>query len=238
MIDNQPFEFADPAAYDAEINQGLRLSGEDRLFFVRGRLDILARQMKARGLSNPKNILDYGCGTGDTTLCLAERWPNARVVGVDPSSSLLATARANAGTASRCEFRALPAAMEGRTFDLVYCNGVFHHIPPKERAAALHWIKTRLEPSALFALWENNIWNPGTRWIMHRVPFDRDAVPLSPLQAIRMLRQNDFEVLGCDFAFVFPRCAEFLRPLERHLRKLPLGAQYLVSSRPESAAGR
>ena len=234
MTDPKPFEFADPGAYDAEINQGLRLSGEERLFFARGRLDILARQLRAHGAPPPKCILDYGCGGGDTTACLAERWPEARVVGVDTSESLLATARANAGASSRCEFHALPAAREKWSFDLVYCNGVFHHIPPEERAAALGWIKTRMAPAALFALWENNIWNPGTRWIMHRVPFDRDAVPLSPLRAVRMLKQNGFAVLGCDFAFVFPKCLGFLRPLEEHLRKLPLGAQYQVLSRTGS----
>ena len=235
MTDNKPFEFADPAAYDAEINQGLRLSGEERLFFARGRLDILTRQLRARGVPDPKCILDYGCGGGDTTVCLAERWPGARVVGVDTSESLLSTARAHAkASASRCEFHALPAAREKWSFDLVYCNGVFHHIPPEERDASLQWIKSRMAPAALFALWENNIWNPGTRWIMHRVPFDRDAVPLSPLQAARMLKRNGFGVVGCDFAFVFPKCLGFLRPLERHLRKLPLGAQYQVLSRPET----
>lgn len=235
MTDNKPFEFADPAAYDAEINQGLRLSGEERLFFARGRLDILTRQLRARGIPDPKCILDYGCGGGDTTVCLAEQWPEARVVGVDTSESLLSTARAHTkATASRCEFHALSAAREQWSFDLVYCNGVFHHIPPEERDASLQWIKSRMAPAALFALWENNIWNPGTRWIMHRVPFDRDAVPLSPLQAVRMLKRNGFGVVGCDFAFVFPKCLGFLRPLERHLRKLPLGAQYQVLSRAET----
>ena len=38
--------------------------------------------------------LDLGCGNGPLTLSLAERWPQARVVGVDSSVEMLDAARA------------------------------------------------------------------------------------------------------------------------------------------------
>ncbi len=42
---------------------------------------------------SPRLVLDLGCGNGPATLRLAERWPEARVVGVDSSPEMLAAAR-------------------------------------------------------------------------------------------------------------------------------------------------
>jgi SAM-dependent methyltransferase len=43
-------------------------------------------------LGYPSHILDVGCGTGILSLELATRFPEARVTGIDPSSSFLAAA--------------------------------------------------------------------------------------------------------------------------------------------------
>jgi hypothetical protein len=94
-----------------------------------------------------------------------------------------------------------------------------------------------MAPGGTFALWENNSWNPGARWVMSRIPFDRDAVMLSPSGAARMLKGAGFEILSLDFAFVFPKRLRWARPLERGLCKLPLGAQYQLLCRPSSAVG-
>lgn len=61
---------------------------------------------------------------------------------------------------------------------------------------------------------------------MSRVAFDRDAVLLSPPGAVRMLRRAGFSVRSCRFYFVFPKCMAWLRPFERFVRHVPLGAQY------------
>jgi SAM-dependent methyltransferase len=115
--------------------------------------------------------------------------------------------------------------------DLAFCNGVFHHIPPAERAAAVAYLRAALRPGGVFALWENNPWNPGTRMVMRRIPFDRDAQTLSAPAARRLLRAGGFEIERTDFLFVFPRALRMLRPLERRLASAPLGAQYVVIAR-------
>ncbi|MEO7071366.1 MAG: methyltransferase domain-containing protein [Nostocoides sp.] len=45
------------------------------------------------GASAPRLVVDLGCGNGPLTVALAERWPDARIVGVDNSASMLAAAR-------------------------------------------------------------------------------------------------------------------------------------------------
>lgn len=228
--ESDPFRHENLASYDDDLNRGLSLSGESKDFFAQGRLAWLARRLGSGAAAAPQAILDYGCGGGDTTARLAQRWPQARVVGVDTSESLIAAAARGPG-AGRCEFHRLDRVPEGLRFDLAYCNGVFHHVPVAERPAALAWIRSRMAPGGTFALWENNPWNPGTRWVMSRIPFDRDAVMLSPPGAVRLLARAGFAVRSLDFAFVFPRFLGWARPLERGLCKLPLGAQYQVLGR-------
>lgn len=43
--------------------------------------------------TDPQLVVDLGCGNGPLTLSLAERWPQARVVGVDNSTQMLDVAR-------------------------------------------------------------------------------------------------------------------------------------------------
>ena len=41
---------------------------------------------------NPKSVVDLGCGDGELTAILADRWPNARIRGIDSSPEMIAKA--------------------------------------------------------------------------------------------------------------------------------------------------
>jgi len=45
-------------------------------------------------IADPAVIYDLGCGAGNITLLLHDRWPDARVTGVDDSQEMLAQAGA------------------------------------------------------------------------------------------------------------------------------------------------
>ncbi len=51
--------------------------------------DLVARVPSER----PAVVVDLGCGPGDLTLTLADRWPDAHVTGIDSSPEMLARAR-------------------------------------------------------------------------------------------------------------------------------------------------
>jgi len=44
-------------------------------------------------VDSPKRIIDMGCGPGNSTMVLRNRWPEAEVIGVDNSTSMLERAR-------------------------------------------------------------------------------------------------------------------------------------------------
>jgi trans-aconitate 2-methyltransferase len=70
-----------------DTTQYLRFGGErGRPFF-----DLVARL----GADKPGLVVDMGCGPGNLTASLAERWPSASVVGVDSSAEMIAAARAH-----------------------------------------------------------------------------------------------------------------------------------------------
>ncbi len=235
-LDPQFDAFADN--YDEALQRGLRVSGEGKEFFAAGRLHWLQRRLRERGVT-ARRILDFGCGTGTATAGLLQLEGAESLVGVDVSARSLAVARRHAAD-PRARFELLRDHRASADRDLVFCNGVFHHIPPEQRASALGVIHDSLRPGGWLALFENNPWNPGTRWIMSRIPFDRDARMLSAPAARTWLRVAGFEVVVTDFLFFFPRSLAWFRGLEPGLRGLPLGAQYLVLARrvvPKTATG-
>jgi trans-aconitate 2-methyltransferase len=90
---------------------------------LRPALDLLARVP----LAAPATIYDLGCGAGNVTRLLAERWPGAAVTGVDASPAMLAQAAA-AAPGVRFVEADLAAWAPDRPADLVFSN------------AALHWL--------------------------------------------------------------------------------------------------
>jgi len=216
--------FAD--SYDRALGEALAASGEDSRYFAEGRVNWLADCLRGM-VFTPRRLMDYGCGPGSTSPVLLERMGAASVVGVDVSERSIALARENHGS-DRIQFSPIREYTPDASLDLVYCNGVFHHIPPKERAASLDFVRRSLRPGGLFCLWENNPWNPGTQYVMSRCAFDRDAIKISPSAARNLLRSAGFEILRMDFLFIFPHFLKALRPAERFLSRLPFGAQYQI----------
>jgi SAM-dependent methyltransferase len=217
------------SSYDSDLAEGIGVSGEDKFYFVYGRLNWLQRRLGELGF-RPSAAMEFGCGTGSNVPPLVEVLGVDSAVGVDVSSKSLEFARSTFGS-ERVRFLDSRQYQPAGELDLAFCNGVFHHIPPSDRPASLRYVYRSLKAGGIFALWENNPWNPGTRYVMSRIPFDRDAVTLSAPHARRLLKSHGFEVLRTDFLFMFPRRLSWLRPLEPALSRLPLGAQYQVLAR-------
>jgi len=219
------------ADYEEALQRGLSVSGESKDYFAEKRIEWLKGCLDRLGSASPASVLDYGCGTGSAAPFLSSILGAKDILGVDISAaSVRVAAREQAGAAG-ARFDTLDGYRPDGAFDLAFCNGVFHHIPLPERASAVRYVHASLKPGGLFAFWENNPWNPGTRYIMSRIPFDRDAVTLTPPEARRLLEAGGFEVVQTHFLFLFPNSLRSLRKLEPPLARLPLGAQYQVLCR-------
>ena len=221
--------------YDCALAQGLSVSGEDKDFFAQGRIAWLSSLLKG-WREDVRSVIDFGCGTGTSTPHFFNLLGAETVLGLDVSSKSLEVAkRMYAGAGA--QFLLFDQYQPLEQIDLVFCNGVFHHVPVDKRAAAINYIYRSLRPGALFALWENNPWNPGTRYVMSRCPFDQDAITLTPPEARSLVRAGGFQVLRTDFLFVFHRALRWLRWLEAHVSGMAFGAQYQILCRKRLGTG-
>lgn len=79
---------------------------------------------------DPKRIVDIGCGPGNSTNVLAQRFPNAHVLGVDFSQNMIDSARA---AYPQLEFAICDASkdlpMLGDGFDIVFSNACIQWVP-------------------------------------------------------------------------------------------------------------
>ena len=97
---------------------------------LRPALDLIERVP----LAEPSRIYDLGCGSGHITRMLADRWPQATVVGMDNSPQMLAKARA---TPSRvhweqgdlADWRPAAPAASAATPSLLFSNAAIQWLP-------------------------------------------------------------------------------------------------------------
>lgn len=97
-----------------------------------------------------KRLLDFGCGTGASTLCMAAMFPEAEVVGVELSQSNVVMAQKIlvARGLPNCRFlvspdgNSLPTGIG--TFDFVMLSAVYEHLLPDERRRVLPLIWSNL----------------------------------------------------------------------------------------------
>jgi SAM-dependent methyltransferase len=208
--------------YEDVLQKSLNATGENQEYFARRRVEITRDLLKGASISK---VVDFGCGLGISAPHLLHYLRPESIVGLDVSRETLKEAVARHASAS-VSF----AHVDDFTgnADLVFCNGVFHHMAPTERTRALEIIGKILGSDGHFALWENNPLNPGTRYVMSRCEFDRDAVVIRPSKARRLLEANGFEIVRTSSAFFFPRSLSWLRGLEIPLAPTLLGGQYLL----------
>jgi trans-aconitate 2-methyltransferase len=108
------------AAVPWDPSQYLRYADER----LRPALDLMARI----AAEAPRRVVDLGCGPGNVTALLKQRWPRAEVTGVDGSAPMLAKA---AAAAPDCRFieADIAAWTPGEPPELLYSNAALHWLP-------------------------------------------------------------------------------------------------------------
>jgi trans-aconitate 2-methyltransferase len=111
----------------------------------RGRpfFDLLTRL----GATNPRRVVDLGCGPGNLTLSLSQRWPDAVIEAVDSSPEMVAAARERGLDAEVADIAAWSPQPDT---DVVLSNAALHWVPGHAEAM-VRWVR-ELAPGSWLAM--------------------------------------------------------------------------------------
>lgn len=218
-------KFADE--YLAAHTENLKISGEAPDYFARYKIEELHRRWTAARRPEPAAVLDFGTGIGNSLPHLREAFPKARLVGLDVSErSLAVAAQRFPGLAELVRYEGGEPPLPEASFDLIFSACVFHHIDAAEHVALLKSLKRLLRPGGVLAIFEHNPVNPVTRYIVATCPFDENAVLIPAPVFMERQRQAGFLRVSAAYTGFFPGALKALRPLEKFMTPLPVGAQY------------
>ena len=79
-------------------------------------------------LQNPRVIVDMGCGPGNSTELLVERYPEAQTIGLDSSPNMLKDARARLPSVT-FDTADANSWTPGPEVDLVFANAIYQWVP-------------------------------------------------------------------------------------------------------------
>jgi trans-aconitate 2-methyltransferase len=157
------------------------------------------RDLVARiALNDPARIADLGCGPGNSTAVLAERWPKADITGLDSSAEMIAAAQK-----SRPDLHwttgDIASWQPAHPCDLIFSNAALQWVP--DHATVYPHLFRQLAPGGAFAVqvpgnldapahhlmrelaasddWRSDFPVPVREWFVHDLPFYYDL--LSPV---------------------------------------------------------
>jgi trans-aconitate methyltransferase len=212
--------------------RNIAVSGESPEYFARYKIDEIRRVWTKEGRPEPRTILDFGAGIGNSVPHFHRAFPGAEIIATDVSERSLAIAKRRFDGMARFELYSGegPIAPDGGV-DLAFSACVFHHIEPGEHVELLARLRRTLAPGGVLVIFEHNPVNPVTQHIVATCEFDEHAV-LIPSGLLRR-RHLDAGFARVDVAYTgfFPGPLASLRGLEPLMKHLPIGAQYYTVAR-------
>jgi len=186
-----------------KLDQGLPPRGDETLI----------EQLQATLPSAPERIADIGCGHGSHTFALAEAFPAATVVGIDPYRPSLEEALADREDADKDRIGFIDGSIEALPFeddstDLIWCFDMLCHT--EEPVMALMECYRVLQPGATLMLstavttpaMDDATWETLAPVGLHRISMDRNEI------------SQGIEAIGFQISAAENYYSEFLEAIE------------------------
>lgn len=177
---------SEPTTNDTEaafFDRLVRDEGDFNPFAERGWRTLAARFADFVRPERPCDVLDIGCGTGNSRQIYIEH--ARRYFGLDLSTAVIAAAKRRFPHDDWLAADACATGLEAESFGLVAFSSVLHHLP--DRAAALHEAKRLLRPGGWVFAFDPNLLHPAMalfRW------------PKSPLYTPKGVSPNEQPLLA------------------------------------------
>jgi len=153
------------------------------------------------------DVLNLGIGSGENARIFLQRYPNARLVGIDVSNKMIQKARLKlADLASRVkliqsDFRTMPLLNK---FDFAYSILAIHHLSAQDKQKLLKGIWSLLKPCGSFLLLDvvkGSTEELTRRYINLTFPFDSKDTPSSLTEHLCWLEKAGFEEIDVPWKY-------------------------------------
>lgn len=173
--------------------------------------DLLARVP----LAAPRTVVDLGCGAGASTAPLLEHWPDADVLGIDTSPTMLEEARARVPGA-RFALADVATWTPEAPVDLLFSNATLHWVP--DHATLLPRLMGLLAPGGVLAVqMPDNLAEPShalMREVAAEAPFAEALREAAGARASLLSFEETFDALAPASARVEIWRTTYVHPLD------------------------
>jgi trans-aconitate 2-methyltransferase len=155
-------------------------------------------------IENPENIVDVGCGPGNSTQILVQRWPDSQITGIDNSPGMIEKARSDYPN----QKWVLSGAYEFNPdyqFDIVFSNATIQWIPNHET----------LIPKLLSLVKKNGA-------LAVQLPQFRNMPVGIAIENIADNEKWKELMLGCKDLYTFHEYGYYYELLQKHVNKIDL----------------
>lgn len=215
--------------YRDTVNSSISFSGLKLDFFTEVKVYYLKHLLntffpKSMGLI--PQILDIGCGVGETDSMLTADYPF--VTGVDVSEESISRAKKRNPNSHYLHYDGKKLPFPDNHFEVAFTINVMHHVPPVQWPSFIAEALRVVKPGGIFTIFEHNPYNPLTLKAVKDCPFDHDAVLLKKRTTLELLKSHNLQKMSSQYILFFPFRSPLFRSIEQIIGFIPLGAQYFV----------
>ena len=216
--------------YRLQHKQNVAITGEAPEYFSEYKIADLSKWLNSQNLPTSK-ILDFGSGIGNSLPYIRKYFSESELSCADVSARSIEIAKIRFPGNENYVLIDNCIQLPSMSQDVVFTACVFHHIPHEQHSHWLTELKRITKPGGVLVVYEHNPLNPLTVRAVNTCPLDVNA------KLIRGGTMRDRAMAAgwtnacVDYKLFFPSALAALRPFERHLEWLFLGAQYRMLAR-------
>ena len=216
--------------YHAVHQENVAITGETPEYFSEYKIADLVELLSRLRLPTTR-VLDFGSGIGNSLPYFRKYFPESEMCCADVSSRSIEIAQSRFPGEENYVLIDQNIPLPTASQDVVFSACVFHHIPHEMH---LHWLAELhriTKPGGVLAIYEHNPLNPLTVRAVNTCPLDVNAKLIRGGTMKKRAIAAGWGDAKVDYKLFFPAALSALRPMERHLEWLCLGAQYRMLAR-------